>query len=266
MRAAAAVLRAAGVPSPEHDARALLQHLLGLGDTAFFVGAGEALGDDAPAYARLVQRRAARVPLQHLLGTVEWGGLSLRTDARALIPRPETEELLQHALGALRGLGGPRVLDVGTGSGALALAIQARVPAAEVWATDLSADALALARENAARLGLTVRFRQGHLHAGLPGPFDVLVSNPPYLPEGDRIGVQPEVTHDPDLALYSGVDGLDLARELLREARALVRGTVLLELDPRNVHRLAAELPSGEVLNDFSGRARFLRARIGADL
>ena len=260
-------LRAAGVPSPEVDARALLLHALGLGSTALLLRAHEEVAaEDAARALALVAERAARVPLQHLLGEIEWGGVRLGSDARALVPRPETEWLLHLALEELRDVPAPRVLDIGTGTGALALGLKAARPDAALWATDLSPDALALARENAALNGLDVTFVAGSLCAGLRGPFDLIVSNPPYLPEEDRHGADPEVRRDPDLALYAGPDGLDVARPLAQEAGAALvpGGPLLLELDPRNAPTLAAELRAGgwqaEVRADLAGRGRFVRA------
>ena len=261
-------LQSAGVPSPEPDARALLEHALGLGRTAFLLRGGEEVAPEAEARVRaLLDQRAARLPLQHLLGEVEWGGVRLRTDARALIPRPETEWLLHLASQELRSLARPRVLDVGTGTGALALGLKAAFPHAGVTASDLSADALSLARENAALNGLDVTFVQADLLAGLSGPFDLIVSNPPYLPEADRQEADPEVRHDPALALYGGADGLNLARPLAAEAAARLApgGTLWLELDPRNAPALATELRgagwAAEVFADLTGRERFVRAR-----
>lgn len=260
-------LRGAGVPSPEVDARALAEHTLGLTGAALLTRAGEEVPDEQAARLRaLIARRAARIPLQHLLGEVEWGGVRLRTDGRALVPRPETEWLLHLALEALYGVPAPRVLDVGTGTGALALGLKAARPDARVTATDLSPEALALAGENAALNGLDVALVGGNLLAGLPGPFDLIVSNPPYLPDGDRAGADPEVRHDPDLALYAGADGLAVARPLAAAAGAVLApgGVLLLELDPRNAPTLAGELGAAGwragVLPDLTGRERFVRA------
>lgn len=267
---AARLLREAGVPSPEADARALVLHTLGLNASALLTRGGEVVpGAEGERLAEVVGRRAARVPLQHLLGEVEWGGVRLKTDARALVPRPETEWLLHLALEALRSTPAPRVLDVGTGTGALALGVKAARPDATVTATDLSPGALSLARENAALNGLKVGFVEGSLLAGLPGPFDLIVSNPPYLPEGDRTAADPEVRHDPDLALYAGADGLAVARPLAAQARDALPpgGVLLLELDPRNAAPFAAELGAdgwqAEVRPDLAGRERFVRAHLG---
>lgn len=287
-------LKAAGVPSPEVDARELVLHALGLNRTALLTRANEEISAaDAAKVVALIERRSARIPLQHLIGEVEWGGIRLKTDGRALVPRPETEVLLELALqvskrNASREVEGargrenratppapslfplpthhfpPTILDIGTGTGALALALKAALPDAQVWATDISAEALALARENAEVNGLEVQFRHGSLFAGLSGPFDLIVSNPPYLPAADKFSADPEVRHDPDLALYSGADGLGLARELVAQAGARLSpaGLVLLELDPRNVRQMAQEMQGWqiEVWPDLTGRERFLEA------
>ncbi|ANE44689.1 peptide chain release factor N(5)-glutamine methyltransferase [Deinococcus puniceus] len=256
-----------GLPSPKTDARELLKFVLGLSDTALFLSSDREVSEDQAArLLALIDARAARIPLQHLLGEVEWGGVRLKSDGRALIPRPETEWLLQLALEALRGRVNPRVLDVGTGTGALALGLKVARPDAAVTATDISAEALALAQENAALNGLDVQFMQADLLQGLAGPFDLIVSNPPYLPDADQHSADPEVRYDPHLALYAGADGLSVARPLLVQARAalVAGGVLLLELDPRNAPTLAAEARSlgavAEVLPDLAGRERFVRA------
>lgn len=260
-------LRAAGVSSPEVDARALTLHALDLPPTAFLLrGLEEVDGAGAERLSQLIQQRAARVPLQHLLGTVEWGGLQLGVDGRALIPRPETEWFLQLALADLKGVGLPRVVDVGTGTGALALGVKMARPDAAVLAVDLSPEALALARENALLNSLNVAFVKSDLLNSIPGPFDLILANLPYLPEGDRAHAEPEVRHDPELALYSGPDGLALARRLIPQARAALAegGALWLELDPRNAPAFAAELRAqgwaAALHPDLTGRERFVRA------
>ena len=269
LRHAETRLQAAGVASPSVDARALLLHVLGAPAPALILRGHEPLPDEAgPRLAELLARREAREPLQHLLGEVDWGGLRLSSDARALIPRPETEWLLHLALQGLRGVPAPRVVDVGTGTGALALGVKAARPDADVTATDLSADALALARENAGRNGLDVTLVQADLLTGVPGPFDLILSNPPYLPDADALTADPEVRHDPPLALYSGPDGLDLPRRLCTQAqdRLTPGGTLWLELDPRNAPTLAAELRaagwSARLHADLTGRERFVQATL----
>lgn len=268
LRRGAAQLGAAGVPSPEVDARALLLCALNLSPVSLLTRAGaEVAPADEARFEALIARRAARVPLQYLLGEVEWGGVRLRCDARALVPRPETEWLLHLTLEALSPLAAPRVLDVGTGTGALALGVKAARRGAQVTATDLSPQALTLARENAALNGLEVTWVQADLLTGVPGPFDLIVSNPPYLPDADREDVQPEVTHDPELALYGGPDGLTLARRLAAQATGVLvpGGRLLLELDPRNATAFAAELRTqgwaAGTAADLTGRERFVTAQ-----
>ncbi|MBZ9751843.1 peptide chain release factor N(5)-glutamine methyltransferase [Deinococcus sp. HMF7604] len=264
----AAHLAAAGVPSPEVDARELLLFALGLSPTALLTRGQEAApASGAERYAALLAQRAQRIPLQHLLPEVEWGGVRLRCDPRALVPRPETEWLLHLTLEALRGTSAPRVADVGTGTGALALGLKAARPDAHVRATDLSPGALSLARENAALNGLEVEFLEADLLTGVSGPLDLVVSNPPYLPDADRAGAQPEVGHDPVLALYGGPDGLDIARRLAAQASGGLKagGWLLLELDPRNAATFAQELRrlgwSADTAPDLTGRERFVLAQ-----
>lgn len=260
-------LSAAGVASPEVDAQALAQRALGLGRTGLITQAGRELSaEERNGLEALAARRLAREPLQHILGEVEWGGLRLRATPAALIPRPETEWLLHLALEVLSGITTPRVLDIGTGTGALALGLKLARPDAAVTASDLSPAALDLARENARSNRLDVAFFQTDLLTGLPGPFDLIVSNPPYLPDADRDLAQPEVRRDPDLALYAGPDGLWVARRLVEQARGALdpRGRLLLELDPRNVRVLAGEMAAAgwqtTVQPDLTGRERFVSA------
>ncbi|MDV6374639.1 peptide chain release factor N(5)-glutamine methyltransferase [Deinococcus arenicola] len=269
LTAAVQTLKEAGVPSPEYDARALILHALNLSSTAFLLRGSEGVDEiDAERLKSLVQQRAARLPLQHLLGAVEWGGVQLRVDRRALIPRPETEWLLHLALADVVGMTAPRVVDVGTGTGALALGFKAARPEATVLAADLSPEAVALARENALLNLLDVGIVESDLLAAFPGPLDLILANLPYLPDGDRAHADPEVRHDPDLALYSGPDGLALARRLIPQARAALApaGVVWLELDPRNAPAFAAELRSGgwdaTLHSDLTGRERFVRATL----
>ena len=251
------------------DARELLGFVLALGGTGLAIRAGQALSaGQLERLDALARRREVREPLQHLLGEIDWAGLRLRVSPEALIPRVETEVLLHLALNALTDQAHPHVLDVGTGTGALALGIKQARPDATVTASDVSAPALALAARNAALNGLEVTLVQADLLAGLSGPYDLLVSNPPYLPAADEQGAQPEVNFDPPLALYSGFDGLDLARRLVSQAGAVLApsGVVLLELDPRNVAVLAAALSVAgwtvTVHPDLTGQARFLEGRL----
>jgi release factor glutamine methyltransferase len=263
-------LERAGVESAASEAYELLGALLALSRSELLLARQRPLS--AAETRRLeawLRRREAREPLQHILGVAHFYGLSLRVTPQVLVPRPETERLVELALGALRGCTRPAVLDVGTGSGAVALALQAERPDAVVRASDLSEGALGVARENARRLALPVRFYRADLLAhptvrAFARRAELIVSNPPYLPDGDRAVVSPEVRADPEAALYAGPDGLAVFRRLEREAfDALKAGAALLvELDPRNVERALAESRGwarAEVHADLVGRLRFIQ-------
>ncbi len=188
-------LAAKGSTTPRLDAERLLAKALGLERIELYMALDRPLTPlELDAARALVARRARREPLQYVLG--EWGfrRLTLTVDQRALIPRPETEVLVERALALLRGIDRPRVLDVGTGSGAIALAIADEHPGAILTGLDSSADALALAAENAARTGFAVELARHDLFEGLPaGPWDLIVSNPPYVDAADLPTLQPEV-------------------------------------------------------------------------
>ncbi len=215
----------------------------------------------------MLARRLAGEPLQLILGSVVFFGLELGVAPGVLIPRPETERLVELALAELPAGPGLKVLDVGTGSGAVALTLKHERPDLEVHASEPSEAALRLARANARRLELEVTFHAAPFTAGLGG-LDLIVSNPPYLPDTYREEAPPELAWEAEEALYAGPEGLDVARPLLREAYGALRpgGGLLVELDPGNVHALAEEaraLGFGEVSveADLAGRPRFLRAR-----
>jgi release factor glutamine methyltransferase len=189
-------LKAAGCDSPHVDAELLLSHAIGVTRTDLYAEPERPIDSQAAKRFRsLVARRARREPTAYVLG--EWGfrTLSLRVDARALVPRPETEIVVERALSRIRDVAEPLVLDVGTGSGAIASAIAGEHPGARVVATDISVEALGLAAENRARTGLEGRVELvlGHLLAGVRGPFDLVVSNPPYVPPDQFEGLQPEI-------------------------------------------------------------------------
>ncbi len=187
-------LAAAGVDSPRVDAELLVSHLLGVSRTQLYADLARPVDGLDP----LLRRREAREPLAYVLG--EWGfrRLTLKTDARALVPRPETEILVERTLALLEGTVAPRVLDVGVGSGAIALALKDERPDADVTGVDESDVALELARENAEQLGLDVELRQGGLDVAADG-WDLVVSNPPYVDSLD--GLQPELRYEPEQAL-----------------------------------------------------------------
>lgn len=224
--------------------------------------------DAAERLELMVQRRLQREPLQLITGTAHFWGLGLHTAPGVLIPRPETERLVELALSRLAGRSSPRVLDVGTGSGAIALALKHERPDATVAATDVSAAALSLAGRNAAQLGLELELLQADLLTGAAADraaaADLVISNPPYLPAADAGAVSPEVRHDPVTALYAGADGLDLYRQLLKQAAELLKpdAWLLIELDPRNVHAAAEAARDWSIVRveaDLAGRERFLQ-------
>ena len=215
------------------DAQLLLLHILNRADA----GRAWLLAHDtdtlAPSeqarFIALCQRRAAGEPVAYLRGMKEFYGLTLQVDARVLDPRPDTETLVDWALQLLAPLPAPRVLDLGTGSGAIALALQHQRPDAQVSAVDASADALAVAQANAARLGLAVQFARGNWLRGVAGQFDVIASNPPYIAAADPHLAA--LRHEPLQALASGTDGLDDIRSIVAQAPShlLPGGWLLLE-------------------------------------
>jgi len=222
-------LEQAGVPSPRVDAEWLLAHALGVSRTELYVDGDEAPADRERVFRELVARRAGREPLAYVLG--EWGfrRLSLRVDPRVLIPRPETELLVERCLELLADRAEPSVLDVGVGSGAIALAIADEHPGATVVATDSSADALAVAAENVARTGLGVELIEGALFAGLDGPFDLIVSNPPYVTPDEIGALPPEVAeHEPRAALIESGATQAIAEQAL--PRLVPGGSLALEV------------------------------------
>ncbi len=190
----------------------------------------EGLAPDTVTVLRaLIVRRRTGEPIQYIAGETEFYGLNFRVNRDVLIPRPETEHLVEKAIALAAGFVRPRIVDVGAGSGAIAVALAARLPAAQITATEISASALTVARENAERNGLAerVRFLEGDLLAPVAGErFDLVVSNPPYVPEGDRDTLSVEVRdYEPAQALFAGSDGLEVYRRLIPAAfAALVSG------------------------------------------
>jgi release factor glutamine methyltransferase len=219
---------------PRVDAQMLLLHVLGRAghDRAWLLAHDDAALSpaQAEAFTSLTARRLAGEPVAYLTGRKAFYGLELAIDARVLDPRDDTETLVDWALELLPPGRPARVLDLGTGSGAIALALAAERPQADVWAVDASADALAVARANAAKLDLTVTFRHGDWLTPLAGErFDLIVSNPPYIAEGDAH--LPALAHEPLQALVSGADGLDDIRRIITAAPAHLTpgGWLLLE-------------------------------------
>jgi release factor glutamine methyltransferase len=252
-----------GVDSPRVDAELLLARVLGLQRIELYTQHDRPLTEDERALARtLVQRRGAREPLAYVLGDWDFRRLTLKTDRRALVPRPETEIVVERCLALLEGVEAPRVVDVGTGTGAIALALKHERPDARVTATDASPDALELARENAEALGLDVELVQADLLAGLTGPLDLVVSNPPYVEAAELAGLQPEVRDfEPRAAL---VDEGQTGR-LLDQATRVLAGAIVLEVHENYAQIVAGQLESAgyggiHVTVDLAGKERVVEA------
>ncbi|MBG6223598.1 release factor glutamine methyltransferase [Arthrobacter sp. CAN_A2] len=224
LRAAERQLRAAGVPSPRVDAELLAAHLLGVSRGR--LRALALIGSAVPeGFQDLVDERARRVPLQHLTGVAYFRRVELSVGPGVFVPRPETETVAQLVIDRASGLVAPRIVDLGTGSGAIAAAVADEVPSADVYAVELSDLALAWAGPNLARFG--VHLVQGDLATALPeqdATFDIVVSNPPYIP-AEAVPNDPEVAeHDPRMALYGGgADGMDLPRAAAGSAARLLK-------------------------------------------
>ncbi len=277
LREAEQALRGAGIDSAAWDAERLLRHVLQWDRAAVLTRSAEKVAPDAQARLRdLVARRARRIPLQQLVGTQAFWRHEFLVTPDVLVPRPETELLVETALARLRGSERPVLVDVGTGSGCIALSLALERPDAEVHATEISGAALAVARENARRLGAASRvaFHEGDLLtpvSALAGRIALVLSNPPYVAEAERDALAPEVRdHEPALALFAGKDGLAVYRRLVPAAAAVLRPGGLLALEIGHgqadaVTRLCREagLTVETVAADLQGIARVVVARAG---
>lgn len=277
-RLAAEHLDAKGVEDGRLDAELLLAHVLGVRRLDLYLQFERPLTDEEVAeYREAVRRRARREPLQYITGEAAFRELVLRVDPRVLIPRPETEVLVGEVLdwarpAAVAGPGGLLALDIGTGSGAIALSLLREGPFAAVVATDVSAGALDVAAANASALGLAERLdlRSGSVWApvGDAERFDVIVANPPYVMDSAGATLMPEVRdHEPAGALYGGADGLEVVREIVAGARSHLRpgGLLALEIDPGQASTVtglasAAGLTAPRVVVDLAGRERVVLA------
>jgi release factor glutamine methyltransferase len=248
-----ALTRARALGVDRLDAQLILAH--GLGQSRSWVIAHDDAALDSPqgdAFHSAFARRAAGEPLAYVLGEKEFHGLLLNVDANVLVPRPDTEVLVDWALELLAGATAPSVVDLGTGSGAIALAVKHGCPSATVLATDISAAALDVARSNARRLALDVAFAQSAWWAALPEQrFDLVLSNPPYIADGDPH--LPALRHEPALALTPGGDGLAALREIVQGAAARMRPGAWLLLE--HGHDQADAVQALLRTNDFDGIA-----------
>jgi release factor glutamine methyltransferase len=256
--------RERGLASPRLDAQLLLADVLARDRVFLYTHFDQPLGPDELAkYRALIQRRLQGEPVAYLVGKKEFRSLMLDVDARVLVPRPDTETLVDVALTLLPEAGAivPRIVDVGTGSGAIALALKKERPDAELLAVERSPGAAEVARKNAERLGLAVELLEGDLLAPVAAraPFTLIVSNPPYIPSGDIAGLQREVQREPLAALDGGRDGLDVIRRLIHDAPPLLSPSGALALEVG-----AGQAPA--VIACFAGDGRYAPATATTDL
>jgi release factor glutamine methyltransferase len=284
LQSTAAYFKQHEVEHPRLNAEHLLAHSLGCKRLELYLQFERILNENELAPLReLVRRRGQGEPVQHLLGTVEFCGHTFLCDKRALVPRPETEQLVELLI-ADCGLRSPRrspstaeagnaemILDVGTGSGVIALSLAAHFPEAKVVATDISEEALALARENAARLGIDhVDFVRSDLLQSIDGRFDVIVANLPYVGTTERASLSREVLQDPAVALFAGEKGDELTRALIEAAPNYLQPNGLLALevglkhsDPLGMLLFEKNFHDISPKKDYAGVTRFLFARYG---
>lgn len=269
-------LETRGVEGARHSMQSLMVHVLGCNKTWLYLHYEDPVPEDKLAPLRdLLKQRAQGVPLQHLLGSTEFYRREFRTDARALIPRPETEELVEFALQMAPRRRSMRVLDMGCGSGVIGitLALELARQAPEVVMVDVSEAALSLSLENATALGARVKTYRSNLFAAWDTPeegavqppegcFDLVLANLPYVPEGEAVSI--EVQHDPATALYGGPDGLEVVRRFLKDALPHLAGRALVMLEVGHdqgpaVREMMEALGYTQcrVLTDMSGKARF---------
>lgn len=272
-----------GVDSPRLQAELLLAHLLKVPRMKLYLSFERVLAaGEVDAFRGLITRRGQREPLQHITGSTSFCGFEIAVNRHVLVPRPETELLAERGWTFLNQL--PAVqsrpataLDFGTGSGCLAIALACKCPAAEIWAVDVSPEALAMARENAARHGgaARIRFLEGDGFAALPpdARFDLIISNPPYIPSEEIASLQPEVRdHDPRGALDGGADGLDYGRRLAAEAARFLNpdGRLMLEFGDAQAGLLRPIFEEQNwivetIAEDYTRRPRILVARRPAE-
>jgi release factor glutamine methyltransferase len=269
LKSGAAYLEKNGVEDARLNVEHLLAHALGKKKRLdLYLEFDRPLSDaEREPLRELVRQRLQGVPLQHLLGTAEFHGREFRCDARALVPRPETEQLVELALESKAANPTSKILDVGTGSGVIAITLALTLPEARVTAIDASPDALALARENAARLGAAVAFVEGDLLPSESSTFDLVVANLPYIPTGEIPALSREVQRDPHSALDGGADGLDLVRRLIELAipRLEPDAKMFLEIGHDQAAHVAGIFAAHgyrdiAIHKDYSGIERFVSA------
>jgi len=272
LQATTAFFKKHDIENPRLNAEHLLAHVLGRKRIELYLDFERKLTETELGPLReLVKRRSEGEPLQHLLGTVEFCGQVFLCDKRAMVPRPETEELVELLKSEIQD---PKsqIVDVGTGSGVIALSLAAEFPEARIFDVDVSDDALALAQENAIRLDLSgrVQFLKSRLLETTEGPFDLIVANLPYISTQDRRTLSREVLRDPEVALFAGARGDELVRELIDQAPTRLRpgGMLALEIGLGQRDALLSALTEKNYRdicskNDYNGVTRFLFARYG---
>jgi len=272
LQATTAYLKKHNVENSRLNAEHLMAHALGRKRIELYLDFERELTETELGPLReLVKRRSEGKPLQHLLGNVEFCGLTFLCDRRAMVPRPETEQLVELVESRIENRES-RIVDVGTGSGVIAISLAAKFPEAKILAVDISDDALALAQENAATLNLKdrVQFLKSRLLENVEGAFDLIVANLPYISTQDRRTLSREVLHDPEVALFAGKRGDELVRELIDQAPTRLHpgGLLALEIGLGQSETLLSALAEKNYRdicskNDYNGVTRFIFARYG---
>jgi release factor glutamine methyltransferase len=264
-----------GIPSPRLDAEMLLAFCQGCDRLEFFKNPTLAIGEIAQTqFQKLTERRLQGEPVAYIIGRKEFWSLVLEVNNAVLIPRPDTEVLVEEALQVCKQVDSApiRILDIGTGSGAIALALAKELPRAQITATEISATALAVAKKNAHNLGLQsqIDFRLGNLFKPVGDFFDIIVSNPPYIAAEDYDQLPPGVkNYEPREALFAGADGLDFFEKIISQSPGYLgeKGWLLLEIGARQGTRLAEMLEAAgyygdiSIRNDYAGLPRVIKAR-----
>jgi release factor glutamine methyltransferase len=261
------------IESPRLQAELLLAHHLKMPRMKLYLNFERALSaEETDSYREMIKRRGLREPLQHIAGTTSFCGFEIMVNRHALVPRPETEILAERGWTFLTALGSATAWDMGTGTGCIAIALAAKSPNAKIIATDISPDALALAKANAEKNNVHVEFSQGDGFAAAPKEtrFDLIISNPPYIPAAEIETLQPEVRDfDPRAALDGGADGLDFYRMFAARAKPFLKpaGKIMLEFGDGQAPAIRALFENEkwiveEIKSDYSQRLRILMAKI----
>lgn len=255
-----------GIEDARRNMQLLICHLLDCSKIQLYTRFDEPLDEAKLAPLReMLKQRGSFTPLQHIIGNVEFYRRDFNTDARALIPRPETEELADILIKTTKLPVSPNILDMGTGSGVLGITLALEIPNSQVTCADISTDALALAKENSTALKTNnITFTPSNLFENITETYDLIVANLPYVPETDRASLAPELAFDPDLALFSGQDGLDIIRTFIQQSPSYLNpnGIIALEIgihQDKEVEKLlaAANFQNIKTHPDLCGIQRF---------